>query len=178
MTDNTFTSPGLNTDRFGDDADLADLNTTTLDSDLAVIAAEFADDDKPDVATIPLDHRPGYSVVFSLDFTGRDLDTLRKRSKDKRFVDNMDGIKFAALLLGLTCVDILRNGQPLGDALGVDGPVTFATPEVQDLTGTRGSVDATVRKMLKRESGVETVSRRLMTEAGWGDEAYAQDPTD
>ena len=155
-----------------------DLDNLDVDegNDLEDLRAELLAEVAPST-TIAVPGRPAYAVRFRTDFTTRELDSLRKRARNKRFLDGIDGAKFSALLLGLTCLDVLRNGEPLGPALGVDGAVTFTTRELQELYGT-SSADETVRKFYGLEGHVDATARRLMAEAGWGDEADVADPTE
>ena len=162
------------------DPDLDTLDQGEDRSDLDDLTAELTATVAP-TTTIPVLGRAGYAVRFRTDFTGRDLDALRKKARNKRFTDGVDGIRFAALLLAFACQGITRNGRELGEDLNVDGPVTFTTAELQQLIGTDrdpNPADATVRKFYGLEGHVDSAARRLMTEAGWGDEVDAMDPTE
>lgn len=162
------------------DPDLDNLDTGEDRSDLDDLRAELTATVAP-TTTIPVLGRQGYAVRFRTDFTGRDLDALRKKARNKRFVDGVDGIRFASLLLAFAAQGITRQGRELGEQLGADGPVTFTSPELQDLLGTRNDpnpADATVRKLYGLEGHVDAAARRLMAEAGWGDEVDAEDPTE
>lgn len=163
MLDETYRDPDL--DGLGDDVEPSDL------SDLrAELNAEVAP-----TTVIRVDGRPKYAVQFRTDFTAKDLDSLRKRAKNKRMSDGIDGVKFAALLLAFTCQAIRRDGADLD--LGTDKAVTFTTREFQELIGT-ADADSTVRKFYGLEGHVDAAARRLMAEAGWGDEADLADPTE
>lgn len=157
------------------DPDLDDLDNEAS-TDLDDLAAELNADVAP-TTTIAVTGRPGYAVRFRTDFTGKDLDSLRKRAKNKRMSDGIDGIKFAALLLAFTCQGITRAGRELAEDLDTKGPVTFTTRELQELIGT-ADADSTVRKFYGLEGHVDAAARRLMVEAGWGDEVDAMDPTE
>ena len=170
----SFDGPGLR-DQAHPDPDLDGLDAlgsegSDLDDLRNELTAKVAE-----TTTIPVTGRPGYAVRCRLDFTSRDLDGLRKRCKDKRFVDKVDGIKFAALLLALTTVAVVRHGRDL-ELEGVS-PVTFTTPEFQGVYGT-ADAQSTVRAFYGLEGHVDAASRVLLEEAGWGDEAYAADPTE
>lgn len=174
-----FTAPGTPTaaDLERVDPDLEGLGTDEEPrSDLDDLRAELNAAVTP-TTVIPVPGRPAYAVRFRTDFTGQDLDSLRKRAKSKRMSDGIDGVKFAALLLAFTCQGITRNGRELAEELELDKPVTFVTRELQELIGT-ASADATVRKFYGLEGHVDSAARRLMVEAGWGDEVDALDPTE
>lgn len=173
-----FTADGLvdlAADRLSADPDLDNLHTGDVgDSDLDDLRAELRAT-IADTTTIEVLGRPGYAVRCRLDFTGKDLDLIRKRARDKTFADGIDGIKYAGLVLGFTCVAIVRKGQDL-ELDGVS-PVTFATPALQELMGT-GSVYETVRALFGRRDGhIDAATKRLLIDAGWGDEAFTADPT-
>lgn len=178
-----FTAPGTPVDTIADrltvDPDLDNLHLDQPEpSDLDDLRAELTAQVAPSTV-IKVLGRPRYAVRFRTDFTGKDLDNLRKRAKDKRYKDGVDGIRFASLLLALTCEAILRDGKPLD--LDGTSPVTFTSRELQDLLGTAGNpnpADATVRALYGLEGHVNAAAEKLMTEAGWGDEADVADPTE
>lgn len=173
----SFDAPGLRQDEHPrtPDPDLDGLDAigsepTDLDSIEAELTAKVAE-----TTVINVLGRPGYAVRCRTDFTSRDLDNLRKRCKDKRFVDKIDGIKFAALLLAFTAVAIVRHGKDL--ELDGASPVTFTSPELQTLYRTPDA-QATVRAFYGAEGHIDAASRKLLEEAGWGDEADTADPTE
>lgn len=172
-----FTAPGTPSldDVIGSDPDLEGIGQDDP-TDLDAIAAELNAAVAPST-TIPVLGRPDYAVRFRTDFTGNDLDSLRKRSRNKRMTDGIDGIKFSALLLAFTCQGITRKGRGLEEDLGADRAITFVSTELKELLGNPGmSADDTVRKFYGLEGHVDATARRLMVEAGWGDEVDA-DPT-
>lgn len=176
-----FTAPGLL-----DDSNRGHLDETYRDPDLDNLHLDDAQDNDLDdlraeltakvaeSTTIEVLGRPGYAVRCRVDFTGKDLDLLNKRARDKRFAGGVDGIKFASLVLAFTCLAIVRQGKDL--ELEGTSPITFTSPELQRLLGT-DSADATVRALFGLEGHIDAATKRLLDEAGWGDEAYAADPT-
>lgn len=157
------------------DPDLGRLGLDEAGSDLDELRAELNADVSPTV-TLKVEGRPGWAVIYRIDFTGKDVDGVRRQAKDKRFADGVDGVKFAAILLALTCQGITRNGVPLEETIGEDKPVTFTSRSLQELLGTHDA-NSTVRKVYGLEGHVDAAARRLMAEAGWGDEADLADPT-
>jgi len=123
---------------------------------------------------IEVPKRPGYALRCRTDYTGLDVDLIRRKCRDKKFSDGIDGIKFASLLLATMTTAIVRNGVDL--ELDGTSPVTFVSKPLQERMGT-GTADATVRKFYGLEGHVDAAGRRLMNEAGYGDEVYAGDPT-
>jgi hypothetical protein len=165
-----FTAPGTIVDP--DPINDPDLSVGAEASDLQALADELAPTiTEPVDVEVPL--RPGYALRCRTDFTGKDLDKWRKAARDKGFVEGIDGVKFSALILGATTVAVLKNGRPI-TSQGSD--VTFATAEFRGMLGTR-DVETSVRKMFGQEGHVDGAARRLLTEAGWGEEVYSVDPT-
>lgn len=155
------------------DPDLDNLDLGAEDSDLDQLDAELGAITAA-TTTLEVPLRPGYSIRCRTDFTGADLEKLRKAARDKRFADGLDGVKFAALLIASNTDAILRQGDPL--VLDGVSPVTFTTPELKTRYGTANAAD-TVRAFFGREGHVDAAARRLTSEAGWGDDLYAVDPT-
>lgn len=159
-----------------DDTTAVGTEVSDLDAIREELAKPPAEDavNEDDFTTIAVDTRPGYSIRCRLDFTGHDLDRWRKAAHNKRFTDKLDGIKFAALLIGATCVAVLRNGKPVSqDGEPIDYPF-----QNRAFMGTLGGhdVDSTVRAFFVREGLVDAAARRVTLEAGWGEDVYA-DPT-
>jgi len=123
---------------------------------------------------IEVPKRPAYALRCRTDFTGLDIDLIRRKCRDKKFADGVDGVKFASLLLASFTTAVLRNGEEL-ELDGVS-PITFTSKPLQDRMGT-ATADATVRKLYGLEGHVDAAGRRLMSEAGYGDDVQAMDPT-
>lgn len=165
--------------------DFTDPRTVTGDPDLdeLTLGEDVNDYDSLDdeltaitdlTTVIEVPKRPGYGVRCRTDFTGLDIDLIRKKCRDKKFSDGVDGVKFASLTLASFAVAIIRNGEEF--TLDGEGPITFVSKPLQERMGTT-TADATVRKFYGLEGHVDAAGRRLMNEAGYGDEVYAVDPT-
>lgn len=168
-----FTDPAANApDLVGD----PDLDTLALGADPSDY--DQLDDELVAItdltALIEVPKRPSYAIRCRTDYTGLDVDLIRKKCRDKKFTDGIDGIKFASLLLASTCVAIVRNGADL--ELDGEAPITFTSKALQTRMGTTTAAD-TVRKFYGLEGHVDAAGRRLMNEAGYGDDVYAMDPT-
>ena len=163
---------GFNPDTFEQDTD-PDLEPDTADgSDLDAIRAELAAQVTPTI-DLAVPTRPGWAVRVRADFSARALDGYRKASKDRKFADGLDGAKLSALIIGANCTAVLRKGAPLV----LDGtPQTFATKDLRELLGT-SDVASTVRALYGLDGHLEAAARRLLVEAGYGDEADLADPT-
>lgn len=153
------------------DPDLAPVEELSdLDELRAELNAEVAD-----TTVVDVPGRPGWQATFTTAITGEQLDTWRKRSKDRKRADGLDGVKFAALLLASTNVGILRKGKPVE----LDGEAaTVRHPEFLELLAASGAVDG-IRKLYGLDGHVDAAARAVMTAAGWGDElGEGTDPTD
>lgn len=165
-----FTDP---TASVAQDPDLAAVAAGVEPSDYDELDDELAELDTPTV-DLEVPRRPGYALRCRTDFTSRDIDLLLKRCRDKRFATGSDSVKYAALLLGLTCIAVLRHGEPL--ELDGTSPITLTSSELWAKLDT-SSADETARKLYGVEGHVDAAGNRLMAEAGWGDDVYATDPT-
>lgn len=181
----TFDAPGA----YDDDAEARrraelaadpDLGATPVDddageSDLEAIERELADEAKV-TTLIPIEERPGWAVRCRLDFDAKALDGLRRQSKDRKFLDGIDGLKFSALLLASYTEAIVRHGKDL-ELPDVEAPITFLTRGLQeklDVDSARGAV----LKLFRLPGKVDSAARTLMTEAGYGDAIDTiEDPT-
>lgn len=148
------------------------LEETSTDED--DLRAELTADLIPTV-TIPVPGRPRYSVTYRIDLiTGKYLDKLRKRAKDKSYTDGIDGVRFASIGLAELCTAINRDDAPLE----LDGTVaTFTHRAFQDLIGAPSALPALHKLYGGREGNIDAAMRKLMDEAGWGDDAVSVDPT-
>jgi len=154
--------PDLDALALGEDASDYD----DLDAELGAL------EDNTTLIEVP--KRPAYALRCRTDFTGLDIDLIRRKCRDKKFADGVDGVKFASLLLASFTTAVLRNGEEL-ELDGVS-PITFTSKPLQDRMGT-ATADATVRKLYGLEGHVDAAGRRLMSEAGYGDDVQAMDPT-
>jgi hypothetical protein len=163
-----FTDPAANLD-----PDLGDLELGTEDSDYDQLDDELTVIVEA-TTLIEVPKRPGYAIRCRTDYTGLDVELIRKKCRDKKFADGIDGVKFASLLLASTCVAVVRNGADL--ELDGESPITFVSKPLQTRMGTTTAAD-TVLKFYVREGHVDAAAGRLSREAGWGDEVYTADPT-
>lgn len=152
-----------------------DLAPVEVDSDLDQLRREL-NADVADTVTLDVPGRAGWQASYTTAITGEQLDTWRKRSRDRKRGDGLDGVKFAALLLAHTNAGITRKGKPVE----LDGePATVRHPEFLELLGAGGAVDG-VRRLYGLDGHVDAAARAVMQAAGWGDElsASSADPTD
>lgn len=140
-------------------------------SDLDTLRADLAADVKlPDV-TIPVETRPGYAVRYRLDVSQQQLDAWRKLAKDRKRDGGIASERFSALILANTCTAIVRAGKVVTE----DGePITFRSREFLELTGSARAADG-VGKFYGLDAHVDAAARRVLVDAGWGDEAIGED---
>lgn len=137
-----------------------DEERTELDD----LEAELGATELPTV-TLAVPGRPRYAVVYRLSFTDRDLDTWRRKAKDKRYADGVSGTKFAAILLASTCLRVLRDGE----TLEVDGKVaTFTSRPFLELLKATTAVDG-VLKLYGLEGHAQQAAGSVQRAAGWLD---------
>ena len=154
------------------DEDLDALALGEVASDVDDLDDELAQlDDSTIVLEVP--RRPAYGIRCRTDFTGRDLDLIRQKCRDKKFTSGIDGVKLSALLIAANTIAIVRNGVDL--ELDGEAPITFVSKPFQKRMGT-ATADATVRAFYGLEGHVDAAGDRLLAEAGWGDSVYTVDP--
>lgn len=172
MPENTARTFGLeDTFEEAEEAYLVDPDVADGD-DLSAIAAELTAAVVPTI-DLAVPTRPGWVLRCRANFGAKAVDGYRKAAADKRFTDKIDGGKMSALVIGANTVAILRNGVEVN----VDGkPATFATPAFRQALGA-DSVATAVRTVYGLDGHLEAAALRLMTEAGYGDEAIVSDPT-
>lgn len=137
------------------------------ESDLDDIAREL-DEEGPPTTVLPIPGRPGWQATYSLDVSGRHIDSWRKRAKTGRTVDVG---RFASLALAQLNVELVRRGRPIT----LEGePQTFTSRPFMESLGVRRAADA-VRKVYRLEGHMDAALRAVLREAGWGDELESLD---
>ena len=181
MSTPTFTAPGASDraslpsypDKY-DDGESPMLDPAAAATDLSRLRADLAAESKTDV-TLPVPGRPIYAVRFRTDVSGDELDRWRKTAKSKRHVDGIDAVKFAALILANTCLEVLRDGTPLLDSDG--DPLTFRSVELWKGTLEASTAAGGVLKFYGRDGHAVAASNAVLGESGWGEDLQPLDPT-
>lgn len=158
------------TDDTAADPTLAEAASSIPDlSDLDALAAELGGALERETLSLIVEGRPGWVSIHRLDYTARDVDRLRSSAKDKKFSDGIDGVKFSALLLGLTCIGFERNGDPFNDTDGT--ALTYASKTLQGSLGTRDVHSTVLRVWGGQEPRIDAAAKKVLEAAGWGDDA-------
>lgn len=150
---------------------------TPAPTDLATLEAELREDLAAQPIRLNVSGRDGYVAVYRGDFTGEDVEKYRKASRRKgrrNTEDDVDGVKFAGLLLTRTIVHIERNGEVIVDSAG--DPLTFSSPALQDIYDVNSAIDC-ARRFFGGDGRLDAQAGALIAEAGWGDEALTADPS-
>lgn len=164
---------------FGIDDDLDEMDDapqldhdTADGSDLNAILAELTATVVPTI-DLEVPTRAGWVLRVRADFGSRQVDHWRKLSKDRKLSDGFDGGKFAALVIGANTTAILRHGEPLV----IDGTEqTFTTKELAEVLDGATVADR-VRTLYALDGYLDAAAKRVLAEAGFGEEATTADPT-
>lgn len=153
-----------------DDLDLEQVDVEPT-SDLELLKADLPTLTTPD-ERIPVPGRELYAISVRTNIDDEELEGYRKRAKNKRFSDGVDGIKLGKLLIANVCTGIYRNGRQLLDSEGE--PLKFAHREFLELVGATTASEA-VKAFYVRDSSINSVGQAILKASGWGDEV---DPLD
>lgn len=146
---------------------------TTLEE----LADELGELISKDVA-LPVPARPGWEVVYSGNVDGPRFSAMRRACKDEIQPSGVNEFEWAASVLAMQCVRIVRNGKMVVD---VDGtPLTFRSPGLHAMLKVPSSAPSaatiTARKFLGGDGIVQSTFNALLTAAGW-QEDIAPNPT-
>lgn len=123
---------------------------------------------------IPIPERPGVMIRVSPNITQQQLKVWRRNAGDER-KGGMDTLKFSTNLIAATTTGILLNDVVATDDNGVE--VTFASPEIMQMTGTTRPHPDCVLAFFGLEPHVEAAAVAIIEAAGYGDAVDALDPT-
>lgn len=170
--------------------DVFDYNTSTGDSAPRNITAEvYASDGSttlerlrnavsqkiersPQYLEVP--ERPGVEIEISPNITQEQMKSWRKNSGENSR-NGFDSIKFACYIIASCTRGIRIDGE---EVLTEDGSaVSFASPEIMEMTGTTRPVPDCVRAFFGIDPHIESAAVAIMDAAGWGDEVDTVDPT-
>jgi hypothetical protein len=117
-------------------------------------------------STLAVPAREGYAVRYSTTIAHEQLNSWRKRARDKSMPGELDELRWAAIVLANQCRAIVRKGTEVE----LDGsPATFAHPGFRSMLGAERAVDA-VRSFYGRDADVITSALTVLRDAGYGDE--------
>lgn len=148
----------------------SDSEPTVLSQLRSVISKKV--ERKPIFIEVP--ERPGVTVKVRPQITQHQLRSWRKNAGEETKA-GLDATKFACSVIGHTTVGIYINGQEVVDSNGY--PVTFASPEILEMTDTTRPLPDCVRAFFGIDPHVEAAALAIMEHAGFGDTVDTVDPT-
>lgn len=122
---------------------------------------------------IAVPERPGVMIRVSPNITQSQLKAWRRNAGEER-KNGMDTMKFSANLIAATTTGILVNDEVVVDEDGIE--VTFASPQVMQMTGTNRPHPDCVVAFFGLEPHIEAAAVAIIEAAGYGDNVDAVDP--
>lgn len=124
---------------------------------------------------INVPERPGVLVRISPNISQGQMRAWRKNAGEDT-KKGLDTLKFSAQLIAATCTGILVNDQFVEDARGTK--LTFASPEIMEMTGTSRPHPDCVLAFFGVEPHVEAAAVAVIEASGYGENIEASlDPT-
>lgn len=123
---------------------------------------------------IEVPERPGVTVIVSPNITQHQMRAWRRQSGEGT-KNGFDPTKFACTVLGHTCRGIIMDGEEVFSEEG--SPLTFASPEILEMTNTTRPVPECVQAFFGLDPHVESAALAIMDAAGYGDDVETVDPT-
>lgn len=148
----------------------SDKNPTVLDQLKTVLAKKV----ERDVIYIEVPERPGVLLKVSPNITQHQMRSWRKNAGEES-KNGLDALRFACSVIGHTTLGFEINGQEVTNSDGV--LLTFASPEVMDMTSTSRPLPDCVRAFFGIDPHVEAAAVAIMEAAGYGDTVEAVNPT-
>lgn len=129
--------------------------------------------ERPNVhLTVP--ERPNVKLIISPNITQNQLRSWRKNAgEDSK--NGLDALRFACSVIGHTTLGFEINGQEVANSDGV--LLTFASPEIMEMTDTARPLPDCVRAFFGIDPHVEAAAVAIMEAAGYGDTVEAVNPT-
>lgn len=144
---------------------------------LEEIADEIGELISKDVA-LPIPPRPGWEVVYSGNVDGPRFNAMRRACRDEMQSSGVNEFEWAASVLAMQCVHLVRAGKMVVDAEGA--PLTFRSPGLHAMLKIPASAPSAatiaVRKFLGGDGIVQATFNALLKVAGW-QEDVAPNPT-
>jgi hypothetical protein len=159
-----------------DDPTFAPPQRDEVTSPLDALKASLQTEYRNPPTTLPVKARPGVEVRFDTNIDAELLQAWRKRSRDKRKVDQVDPMRFAATVIANKAEVFLQDGQEVV----VDGsPINFRSNSILEWTGAT-SVHEAVRMVYGMDSHVLATCGAVLSAAGYDDDmedVSEEDPT-
>lgn len=123
---------------------------------------------------IEVPERPGVAVRVSPNITQHQMRSWRKNAGEESKA-GFDATKFACLVIGHTCTGIFVDGEEVLSERGA--PLSFASPEILDMTDTDRPIPDCVRAFFGIDPHVEAAALAIMDAAGFSDTVETSNPT-
>lgn len=123
---------------------------------------------------VSVPERPGVYVRISPNITQAQMRAWRKNAGEdsKR---GLDTLKFSCNVIAATCTGIEVNGTIVTNDSGIE--LTFASPEIMEMTGTTRPHPDCVLAFFGLEPHVESAAVVVIEAAGYGENVESMDPT-
>lgn len=123
---------------------------------------------------VAVPERPGVQIQISPNITQHQMRAWRKQAGEDT-KPGFDPTKFSCLVVAHTTKGIFVDGQ---EVLGESGaPLSFASPEVLDMTDTHRPIPDCVQAFFGIDPHVEAAALAIMEAAGFSDTVETVDPT-
>lgn len=123
---------------------------------------------------IEVPERPGVTIRISPNINQHQMRSWRRNAGEDTKA-GFDPTKFACYVIGHTCTGIFVDGEEATTDNG--DPMTFASPEVLDMTETTRPIPDCVRAFFGIDPHVEAAALAVMEAAGYSDTVETVDPT-
>lgn len=123
---------------------------------------------------IPVPERAGVMIRISPNISQAQLRSWRRNAGEET-KKGVDTLKFSCNVIAASCTGILFNDEVVRDGNGTE--LTFASPEIMEMTGTTRPHPDCVLAMFGLEPHVEAAAVAIIEAAGYGDAVEAVDPT-
>jgi len=122
--------------------------------------------ERPEIE-IPVPERENVAVRFSPNISQNQLRAWRRNSGENS-KDGFDPLKFACYVVGSSCTAIVIDNTVVTNEEGVE--VTFASPEVLEMTGDSRPVPDGIRHFYGIDPHLEATALAILDHAGYGEE--------
>lgn len=148
----------------------ADATPSVLDQLKAVVSKKV----ERQVIYIEVPERPGVLLKVSPNITQHQMKAWRRNAGEET-KNGLDPLKFACSVIGHCTIGFEINGEEVADS---DGTVlTFASPEIMEMTETTRPLPDCVRAFFGIDPHVEAAAVAIMEASGYGDTVEAVNPT-
>jgi hypothetical protein len=156
---------------FTDDDDVSVIGSDTLLDQLKSVIAKSVEREE---IYLEVPERPNVLLRISPNITQHQLKSWRRNAGEDR-KQGLDTVKFGCSVIGHTTTGIMFNNEIVTNSAGV--AVTFASPEVLEMTNTSRPLPDCVQAFFGIEPHIEAAAVAIMEASGYGDLVDTVDPT-